>query len=125
MVTLIKKCTQREIKHAQKDQKFYHRLNAESVDDVENFIRSNLARNMLISSDMNLPQRVFGWDLPTCKAKLMRRKPPVVNTNNVIDFPPKSNVKRCEVDLVIDVFFINNEVFLHTLDQTIKCPISE
>ena len=42
------------------------------------------------------------------------------NTNDVIELSFKVKMKACEVDLVMHIFFANNEVFLHALDKAIK-----
>ena len=61
MATSIEGFTQREIERARRARKFYHDLNAKSVENVKVFIRSNLARNIPVSSeDMDLAKKVFG-----------------------------------------------------------------
>ena len=75
MATSIEGFTQREIERAKRARKFYHDLNAESVENVKVFIRSNLARNVPVSSeDMDLANKVFGTDVPSCKGKWTKRR---------------------------------------------------
>ena len=71
---------------------------------------------------MQLAERVFGTDVPLCKGKWVAKKPPVVRREDHIELPPELNVKGREVDLAVDVVYINKEAFLHGLDRTIKCP---
>ena len=42
----------------------------------------------------------------------------------MIDLLPKLQVKGMKMELAVDVVFINNKVFFHTLDRKIKCPHS-
>ena len=72
--------------------------------------------------DMELAEKIFGIDVPTCKGKWTRPKNKIGNSNDRIELPPKLNMNGREVELAIDVYFVNNEAFLHTLDRTLKCP---
>ena len=71
---------------------------------------------------MNLAEKVFRPDVPTCKGKWVRKKPKGVKDDDTIELPPKLRLKGMEMELAIDVLFINNEAFLHTVDRKIKCP---
>ena len=51
---------------------------------------------------------------------MLNRTPPVVNRKNVIDLPPELKVKGMQVEIVMDVVFINDQSFLHTVDWMIK-----
>ena len=50
------------------------------------------------------------------------KKPPIVKWEDYIELPPDLRMEGTEVDLAIDVVYINREVFLHTVDRTIKEP---
>ena len=55
---------------AQAARKFYHDLNAENVENVRFFIRSNQAKNVEVSNEeMNLAEQIFGLDVPNTKGK--------------------------------------------------------
>ena len=46
-----------------------------------------------------------------------------MTTGDVVDLPPELDTDGMEVDLPIDVIFINNEAFLHALDRRIKSKL--
>ena len=56
------------------------------------------------------------------KGKREKPKSPIVTTEDVVEMPPELNSEGMEVDLAIDVVFIDNEAFLHTVDRKIKKP---
>ena len=72
------------------------------------------------TDDVNLAERIFKADVPTCKGKGTKPKPPIVTTIDKIELPPELDTKGREVELAIYIVFINNEAFLHTKDRTIK-----
>ena len=71
--TSIEGFTRRQIERAQAARKLYHDLNAENVENVKFFIRSNQAKNVEVTTeDMNLAERVFGLDVPNTKGKWVK-----------------------------------------------------
>ena len=46
--------------------------------------------------------------------------PPVVTTYNLIELPTELVTAGRKIELAIDMFFINNESFFHTVDRTLK-----
>ena len=113
----------RQIERVQAARKFYHNLNAENVENVKFFIRSNQAKNVKISTkDMNLAKRVFGLDVPNVKGKWVKEKPKIVSNEDVIEIPPELDLAGKEMELAVDVVYINRECFLHTVNRTIKEP---
>ena len=52
----------------------------------------------------------------------MKKKVPMVKREDHIELPPELEVDGQEVDLAVDVVYINKEMFLHAIDQTVKCP---
>ena len=74
--TSIEGFTCRQIERAQAARKLYHDLNAENVDKMKFFIRSNQAKNVEVSTeDMNLAEKVFGLDVPNTKGKWVKENP--------------------------------------------------
>ena len=121
--TSIEGFTQRQIERAQAARKLYHDLNAENVGNVKFFIRSNQAKNVDISTeDMNLAEKVFGLDVSNTKGKWAKERPKAVSNEDFIELPPELEVAGKEMELAIDVVYINRECFLHTVDRTIKEP---
>ena len=121
--TSIEGFTQRQIERAQAARKLYHDLNAENVGNVKFFIRSNQAKNVDISTeDMNLAEKIFGLDVPNTKGKWAKERPKAVSNEDFVELPPELEVAGKEMELAIDVVYINRECFLHTVDRTIKEP---
>ena len=74
--TSVEGFTRRQIERAQQARKFYHDLNAENVENVKYFIRSNQAKNVEVTTeDMNLAEQIFGLDVPNTKGKWTNEKP--------------------------------------------------
>ena len=58
--TEIEGWTQREIERAKKARKFYHDLNAENLQNMKTFVRSNIARNVPVTTeDLTLAEKIF------------------------------------------------------------------
>ena len=80
-------------------------------------------KNVRISSkDVDIAEEMFETDVFTCKGKWTKTKPPIVTTNDIIELLPELNVAGMELDLAINVVYVNNKVFLNAIDRRIKCP---
>ena len=113
--TSVEGFTRRQIERAQQARKFYHDLNAENVANVKSFIRSNQAKNVEVTTeDMNLAERIFGLDVPNTKGKWVNEKPRVVRNEDEIELPPELDLSGKEMELAIDIVYINRECFLHS-----------
>ena len=113
--------TPRQVARAVRAKKLYHDLHAETADKLKAWIRSNVARNVPVSSeDVNEMKLIFGKDRATLKGKSTKPHPPVVDKRDIIEVPPELNVKGMKVELAINVVYINDQSFLHAIDQTIK-----
>lgn len=87
------------------------------------FIRSNQAKNVEVTTeDMNLAERIFGLDAPNVKGKWVNEKPRVVSNEDKIELLPELNLSGKEMELAIDIVYINRECFLHSVDRTVKEP---
>ena len=122
LATEVEGFTQREVERAKAARQFYHDLNAESPENMRAFIRGNIAKNVPISTeDMNLAEKIYGPDVPTCKGKWTKRKPKIVKDKDTIDLLPELRIKGMETELAIDMVYINDKAFLHILNRKIKC----
>ena len=59
---------------------------------------------------------------PNTKGKWVKEKPNVVSNEDFIEIPPELDLVGREMELAIDVVYINRECFLHAVDRTIKEP---
>ena len=64
----------------------------------------------------------FGLDVLNCKGKWTKLKPKVVSNKDEIELLPELDLAGREMELGIDIVYINQECFLHTVDCTIKEP---
>lgn len=87
---------------------------------LKQFIRKNIAKNNPTTlEDVQLTNNVFGKDVANyLKGTSTRLHLPVVTREDMIDLPPELQIN--EVDLAINVLFINGQVFLYAKDRTIK-----
>lgn len=119
--TTIEGFTQREVDRAVRARKLYHDLCAENISNVKIWIRSNQAKNAPASiEDLNLTDKIFKADVATCKGKSTHPKPPVVSKNDIVKIPPELGIQGMKLELAIDVIYINDESFLHSVDRTIR-----
>ena len=117
--TEVEGFTQREVDRAKKCRKLLHDLSAPSYADLRKLLRMNLLKNCPVSHEnVVLAQRIFGKDVAVLKGNEVKPKPPVVNKADVVDLPPELMIVAAE--LAIDVIFVENEAFLHCVDQTLK-----
>ena len=43
-----------------------------------------------------------------------------MTTNNIVELPPELITKGRKIEITIDIFYINGEAFLHSVDRTIQ-----
>lgn len=121
MATTIEDYTARQVAREKKAKELYHNLHAETIPNLKVWLRSNMGKNVLVScADVDLMEKIFGKDMATLKGKTTRAHPPVVNLRDIIHLLPEFKIKGLEIELVIDVVYINDQSFLHSVDWTIK-----
>ena len=121
MTNTIEGFTPKQVARAVRAKKLYHDLYAETVDNLKIWIRSNITKNVPVGmDDVNEMVRIFSNDVAPLKGKSVEPHPPVVNRNDVIELPPELKVKGMRIESAIDVVYINDQSFLHSVDQTIK-----
>ena len=111
--------SQREIAWAKKTRRLYHQLVAPSVAAFKSLLRKNLIRNCeVMEKDIELTDEVFGPDVPTLKGKITRPKPRKV-VDEEIEIPDAFVARNKNLELAIDIMFINKETILTTIDRSI------
>ena len=65
-------------------------------------------------------EKIFQKDVATLKVKSVKPHPSVINKNEIIELPPELNVRGRKVELAIDVVYINDQSFLHSVGRTIN-----
>ena len=82
------------------------------------FICSNQAKNVEVSTeDMNLAERIFGLDVPNTKGKWVKEKPNIVSNEDIIKIPPELDLTGKEMELAVDIVYINRECFYIPLTE--------
>ena len=111
--------TAREFARAKVARKLYHAFSCHSVPALKNLIRSRLMRNCSVTTeDVDIAERIFGKDVGTLKGKTTRPKPPIVRTD-VVEIP-KEILTRWELELSVDVMWVNSKPYLTGIDKPIK-----
>ena len=58
--------------------------------------------------DLNLENKHFKADVATCKGKSTHPKPPLVLKSDIVELPAELRMEGREIELAIDVVYINN-----------------
>ena len=112
--------TERQFKRAKEARALYHKVGTPMVENFKGLLRQNLIQNCPVTiEDVIIAEKIFGPDISSLKGKSTRTKPkPVVE--DVIDIPPEIKKENKEIVLCMDTMFINKEIFLTTIDKSIK-----
>ena len=86
-------------------------------------LRQNLIRNCeVLEKDIELTEAVFGPDVPTLKGKSTRPKPRKV-VDEEIEIPDEFVARNRNLELVMNIIFINKETILTTIDRSIMFKV--
>ena len=89
------------------------------MDAFRGMLRQNLIKNCEVTDkDIAITDAVFGPDVPTLKGKSTRPKPRKV-VGKEIDIPEEFVSTNKDIELAIDIIFINNEPILTTIDRSL------
>ena len=117
--TTVEGFTEREVMRAKRCRKLLHDLSAPSYNDLKALLRQNIVKNCPVSfEDVDLATRIFGKDSSIIKGKDTRPRPPVVTKEDMLDLPDE--LKITETELAVDVMFVEDQAFVHSLDRKIK-----
>lgn len=110
----------RQFKRAVLARELYHVLGAPSPEKFRQILRSNMVRNLpVVPEDVKIAETIFGPDMATLKGKSTRVTPkPVIM--DIVEVPPEIRKTHYEVDLCVDLMFINSIGFMATIDRTIR-----
>ena len=108
--------TRREILRAKRARRLYHILTAPDMVELKVLLRQNIMRSCPVEvDDVNLVDAIFGKDVPTLKGKSTR--PKTKQTKDVkIELPEELESRKKELELAMDVMFIDKSSFLVTID---------
>ena len=119
--TTVEGYTQREVECAARARKLYHYLSAKNIQNVKVWLRYNQCKNVpILVEDVNLTEKIYKTEVAAWKGKSVRPHPPVVTTNEIVELPTELMTKGRQIELAIDILYINNEAFLHSVDKTLR-----
>ena len=120
-VSEVEGFTPREVKWARGVMKLYHDLNSPNLMSLKSWLRQNMAKNVpVFHGDVDLALKIFKVYVPTLKGKSTAPRPPVVTTEDFIELPDELKHNGRKIELSIDMVYINDQSFLHSVDRTIK-----
>ena len=112
--------TQRQFERAKTARELYHIVGTPTVENFKNLLKMNAIRNCPVTSeDVTIAEKIFGPDMSSLKGKSTRRKPNPVK-EDVIEIPKELITQHRDIDLCIDIMYVNECGFMTTIDRTIK-----
>ena len=113
--------TKRQVDRAKAARDLYHKVGAPTITNLKALLRQNILSNCPVTpEDVDLAEKIFGPDAATLKGRTTRRNPAPTKAD-YIDIPEELLQDNRDVDLYIDVMFVNKNIpLLTTIDGTIK-----
>ena len=110
----------RQFERAKIARDVYHAIGNPSISDYKNIIKTNGLRNCPVTiEDINIAEKIFGKDVSTLKGKTTRKKPNVV-INDYIEVPEELKQAQRDIELCIDIMYIQSQMFFVTVSKHIK-----
>ena len=102
-----------------------HLLGFPSERDMSNIVRSNMIYNCPVTlQDVKNSKLIFGPDANSLKGKSVSRKPAIVVTDYV-EIPWEIFELLKELEVSIDIMFINKLLFRVSISRGLKCTTIE
>jgi hypothetical protein len=112
--------TQRQFEQAKRARELYHIVGAPTIETFKTLIKMNAIRNCPVTTeDVNIAEKIFGADMSSLKGKLTRQKSTPVR-EDTIEIPEELMAHNHEIELCINIMYVNECGFMTTIDQTIR-----
>ena len=112
--------TKRQVKRANIARSGYHMLGAIDPKLFKMAIRGNFFKNCPITEeDLDVADKIYGPSASTLKGKTKRKTPDTV-VDDWIEIPKELLEPNANLDLCIDIMFINNVALFVSIDKAIK-----
>jgi hypothetical protein len=112
--------TQRQFEQAKRAQELYHFAGTPTIESFQALIKMNAIKNCPVTTeDMNNAKKIFGANMSSLRGKSTRRKSTPVR-EDAIEIPEELILQNCEIDLCIDIMYVNKCGFMTTINQTIQ-----
>ncbi|CAJ1936900.1 unnamed protein product [Cylindrotheca closterium] len=116
--------TNKQVKRANVAQSGYHMMGTPGAELFKLAIRGNFFKNCPITEeDVNISEKIYGPSISTIKGKQKRTTPKAV-VDDWIEMPKELLKHNSNLDLCIDIMFINNVAFFVSIDKAIKFRFS-
>jgi hypothetical protein len=108
--------TQRQFEQAKRARELYHIVGTHTIELFKTLIKMNAIKNCPVTTeDVNNAEKIFGADMSSLRGKSTRRKSTPVQ-EDVIEIPEELILQNCEIDLCIDIMYVNECGFMTTID---------
>jgi hypothetical protein len=124
LINMVKKnrvgYTQRQFKQAKRAQELYHIIGMPTIESFKKLIKMNAIKNCPVTTeDVNNAKKIFGADMSSLRGKLARCKSTPVQ-EDAIEIPEELILQNQEIDLCIDIMYVNECGFMTTINRTIQ-----
>ena len=111
---------QREYERAVQARKLMHTVGAPTTSNLKSMLRQNVIMNCPVTTkDVDNAEKIFGKDVSSLKGKSMQPTPTTV-IDDYVDIPREIMENNANLELCMDIMFINELPFLTTIDRQIK-----
>ena len=112
--------TQGQFNRAVRARELYHLLGAPTLENYKGFIKMNGVHNCPVRlQDIKIAENIFGPDMATLKGRSTRPRPKPV-LEDWIELPKEIMRKHAEIELCMDIMFINGVKLMTAIDRTIR-----
>jgi hypothetical protein len=108
--------TQRQFEQAKRAQELYHIVGMPTIESYKALIKMNAIKNCpVMTEDVNNAKKIFGTDMSSLRGKSTMRKSTLVREDS-IEIPEELILQNREIDLCIDIMYVNECGFMTTID---------
>ena len=112
--------TDRQFARAKTARELYHNIGSPTVANFKALLKMNAIKNCpVVLDDVINAEKIFGPALSTLKGKSTRRKPKPV-LKDEIEIPEELKNLPRDLELCMDVMYINQQPMLTTIDKSIR-----
>ena len=112
--------TQRQFERAKVARNLYHIVGTPTIENYKALLRMNIIKNCPVTvEDITIAEKIFGPDMSSLKGKSTRRKPKPVR-EDLIEIPRELIEQHRELDLCIDVMYVNECGMLTSIDRSVR-----
>jgi hypothetical protein len=112
--------TQRQFEQVKRARELYHIVGTPTIETFKALIKMNTIRNCPVTTEeVNIAEKIFGADMSSLKGKSTHRKSTPVR-EDIVKIQEKLIANNHEIELCIDIMYVNKCGFMTTIDRTIR-----